>query len=166
MGTNYRISELNAAVGLAQLRKLDWILERQRQHKAALKEALTAFDHIEFRTLPDPEGDSATFLSFMLPDESSAAEAATRLARAGVDGCFYWFANNWHYFRQWDHFRRLSSSAPLAVQLLENRPDFNKTSLPRSDAIMGRTISMLIKLSWNEKELNQRIDNIRRVLAG
>ncbi|MCK5489202.1 MAG: DegT/DnrJ/EryC1/StrS family aminotransferase, partial [Gemmatimonadetes bacterium] len=30
LGTNHRISELGAAVGLAQLRKLDWILETQR----------------------------------------------------------------------------------------------------------------------------------------
>jgi 8-amino-3,8-dideoxy-alpha-D-manno-octulosonate transaminase len=37
IGANYRISELNAAVGLAQLRKLDRILEKQRAHKKALK---------------------------------------------------------------------------------------------------------------------------------
>ncbi|MBW2569594.1 MAG: DegT/DnrJ/EryC1/StrS family aminotransferase, partial [Deltaproteobacteria bacterium] len=37
LGTNYRISELNAAVGLAQLRKLDYILEKQRSSKKAIK---------------------------------------------------------------------------------------------------------------------------------
>jgi len=166
MGTNYRISELNAAVGLAQLRKLDWILERQRRYKAAIKEAMAEFGQIEFRQIPDPEGDTATFLSFMLPDAAGAAETAGKLASVGVDGCFYWFANNWHYFRQWDHFRQMRSPAPLAVQLLEHRPDFNKTRLPQSDAIMERTISILIKLSWSEEELSQRIDKIRSVLAG
>ena len=40
MGANFRISELNAAVGLAQLRKLDWILETQRAHKGEVKDAL------------------------------------------------------------------------------------------------------------------------------
>jgi 8-amino-3,8-dideoxy-alpha-D-manno-octulosonate transaminase len=40
IGTNYRISELNAAVGLGQLRKLDAILEKQRKHKRILKGAL------------------------------------------------------------------------------------------------------------------------------
>ena len=33
LGTNFRISELNAAIGLAQLRKLDFILEKQWVHK-------------------------------------------------------------------------------------------------------------------------------------
>lgn len=166
MGTNYRISELNAAVGLAQLRKLDWIIERQRQNKAAIKEAMAAFDQVQFRHLPDPDGDSATFLSFMLPDSDSTAKCARKLAEAGVDGCFYWFVNNWHYFRQWDHFRKMKSPAPLAVQLLENKPDLEAVNLPQSDSIMARTISMLIKLSWSQEELDQRIDNIRKVLAG
>jgi len=37
LGANFRISELNAAVGLAQLKKLDFILEKQRKHKKNLQ---------------------------------------------------------------------------------------------------------------------------------
>jgi len=66
LGANYRISELNAAVGLAQLRKLPEILSRQRAHKAAIKQALAGCPGLTFRELPDPEGDSATFLSYLL----------------------------------------------------------------------------------------------------
>jgi 8-amino-3,8-dideoxy-alpha-D-manno-octulosonate transaminase len=39
LGTNFRISELNAAVGLAQLRKMDYILKKQRAHKKAIKDS-------------------------------------------------------------------------------------------------------------------------------
>ena len=63
LGTNYRISELNAAVGVAQLRKLDWILETQRRTKKAVKDSMTAIAGIRFRQIPDSTGDSATFLS-------------------------------------------------------------------------------------------------------
>ncbi len=52
LGTNFRISELNAAVGLAQLRKLDFILEKQRSHKKAIKDALAEFAEITFREDP------------------------------------------------------------------------------------------------------------------
>ncbi|MBU4288832.1 MAG: DegT/DnrJ/EryC1/StrS family aminotransferase, partial [Proteobacteria bacterium] len=66
LGTNFRISELNAAVGLAQLRKLDYILEKQRANKKAIKDALSQPDlksaKISFRKIPDEKGDSATFL--------------------------------------------------------------------------------------------------------
>lgn len=164
LGTNFRISELNAAVGLAQLRKLDHILERQRAHKESIKKALGQFSGITFRTVPDEKGDSATFLSFFLPDESSARKVTKDLGQAGVDGCFYWFDNNWHYIRMWDHFKRLSSAARFPLSLLENYPDYKKIELPKSDSIMSRVISMLIKLSWTEDEISQRIDRIVHVM--
>lgn len=164
LGGNYRISELNAAVGLAQLRKLDGILETQRAHKTAIKTALKRCPAVSFRHIPDEGGDSATFLSFLLPDEAAARKKAGELAAAGVDGCFYWYANNWHYIRQWDHLKQLKGAARLPLQLFENRPDYSNVQLPRSDALMARTISMQIKLSWTEQEIEQRIQSMVRVL--
>ena len=165
LGTNFRISELNAAVGLAQLRKLDFILEKQRSHKKAIKDALAEFSEITFREIPDQAGDSATFLSFFLPDESRARVVAEGFGQAGVDSCFYWYDNNWHYIRQWNHIKTLRSAAKLPAKLLEYCPDYNRLELPKSDAIMSRTISMLIKLSWTEEEISQRIEKIASVLT-
>jgi 8-amino-3,8-dideoxy-alpha-D-manno-octulosonate transaminase len=166
LGTNFRISELNAAVGLAQLRKLDLILEKQRTHKKAIKEALAQFSEITFRKILDEKGDSATFLSFFLPEESRARKIASALGQAGVDACFYWYDNNWHYIRQWEHLKELKSAAKLPLKLLEDCPDYEKVELPRSDSIMSRTISMQIKLSWTEEELMQRIEKIVDVVKG
>ena len=164
IGANHRISELNAAVGLAQLRKLDGILATQRRNKAAIKAAMQAVDGIAFRRLPDPEGDSATFLTFLMPDLQLARQAVKALAEAGVDGCFHWFDNNWHYIRKWDHFHALRASARLAVQALPNCPDYGAVSLPASDAIMARAISMQIKLGWSEEDVRRRGDATVKVL--
>jgi len=163
LGTNYRISELNAAVGLAQLKKIDYILEKQKLHKKAIKEALSQFPEISFRQLPDPEGDSATFLSFFLPDEFQTRETAKSLGNAGVDSCFFWYDNNWHYIRQWGHFKKLKSPARLPITLIEKIPDYEKIKFSKSDRIMARTISMQIKLSWTEEELSHRIEKITGV---
>ncbi len=165
IGLNFRISELHAAVGLAQLRKLDQILERQRAHKRFLKEGLTGLPRLNFRAVPDPAGDSATFLSFFLPSEEEARAAAKALAAAGVDGCFYWYDNNWHYHRQWRHFQELASPALLAVKRAGWLPDLRQIRVPQSDAIMGRTLSMLIKLNWTPDQLAQRLDRMRAVLS-
>jgi 8-amino-3,8-dideoxy-alpha-D-manno-octulosonate transaminase len=166
LGTNFRISELNAAVGVAQLRKLDFILDKQQRHKKTIKDALAQLPEITFRKIPDAKGDSATFLSFFLPDESITRKTAQALGRAGLDACFYWFDNNWHYIRQWDHFKKIKSLAKLPLQLLTSRPDYETLKLPRSDEIMGRTISMLIKLSWTDEELTQRTEKIVDVIKG
>lgn len=165
VGANFRISELNAAVGLAQLRKLDRMLKIQRAHKKEIKTALGRIPGLEFRKIPDEAGDSATFLSFLLPDETIATKVSDELAAAGVDGCFYWYNNNWHYIRQWDHILGLKSAAPLPLTLFETRPDYENLDLAQSDSIMSRTISMLIKLSWTQDDIAQRIDKMMAVLS-
>jgi 8-amino-3,8-dideoxy-alpha-D-manno-octulosonate transaminase len=166
MGMNARISELNAAVGLAQLHKLDDILDRQRRAKQALKDALTACPAVQWRHVPDPAGDSATFLNFLLPDEARARRAAADLAAAGVDGCFYWYDNNWHYLRRWDHFKHLNSPARLPQTGLPGFAGLQGVDVPVSDGIMARTISMQIKLSWREADIASRGERMAAVLGG
>jgi 8-amino-3,8-dideoxy-alpha-D-manno-octulosonate transaminase len=165
IGLNFRISELHAAVGLAQLKKLDGILETQRRHKVFLKQGLQGVPGIAFRDLPDPAGDSATFLSFFLPTEEEARTKTRELAATGVDGCFYWYDNNWHYHRRWEHFKNLTSPATLAVKRAGWLNDLNTLNVPQSDAILGRTICMLIKLSWTESDLKQRLERMQSVLG-
>lgn len=165
LGTNLRISELNAAVGLAQLRKLDAILKIQRTHKSRIKQALAKHSEVSFRDIPDKKGDSASFLSFFLPDEARTREIAQLLGKAGVDGCFYWYDNAWHYLRNWEHLKQLNAAARLPLALIDH-PDYEQVTLPQSDRIMSRTISMQIKIGWTAKELQQRIFAIDQVMRG
>jgi len=90
---------------------------------------------------------------------------AAALGQAGVDGCFYWYDNNWHYLRQWDHFKKLKAAATPPVRLCEKLPDYESISVPGSDRIIGRLISMQIKLSWTEEELSRRIEKVRSVFG-
>jgi len=165
IGLNFRLSELHAAVGVAQLSRLDHILELQRRHKAVLKEGLAGLRRVTFRTLPDPAGDSGTFLSFLLPTEEEARAAAKELAAAGVDGCFYWYDNNWHYHRKWDHIKSLASPGRLAIDRFGYGADLTKVALPQSDAVMSRTISMLIKLRWTQPQVSDRLARMKSALS-
>jgi 8-amino-3,8-dideoxy-alpha-D-manno-octulosonate transaminase len=163
MGSNFRISEMNAAVGVAQWKKLDRILETQRKNKKALKEALKQYPEVSFRELPDEAGDNAGFLSIMLPTEERAKEVNAALAEQGVPAVFYWYANNWHYLKNWKHIHQMKSSAKLPIDLVADRPDYTNVKTPKSDAIMSRTLSMLIQLSWTEQDIQSRIDAFANV---
>jgi 8-amino-3,8-dideoxy-alpha-D-manno-octulosonate transaminase len=165
IGLNFRLSELQAAVGVAQLSRLDHILDVQRRHKAVLKEGLAGLRSVAFRALPDPAGDSATFLSFLLPTEHDARLAAKALGDAGVDGCFYWYDNNWHYHRRWDHIKSLASPGRLAIDRFGYGTELTKLHLPQSDAIMCRTISMLIKLRWTQQQVSDRLARMKSALG-
>jgi 8-amino-3,8-dideoxy-alpha-D-manno-octulosonate transaminase len=165
MGLNYRLSDLNAAMGVAQLRKLDDMVAVQRKNNAQIKAALSQFDEVSFRHLPDPEGDQAGFLTFMLPTEARTIEINQKLKDAGVDGCLYWYVNNWHYIKNWPQIQNMVGAAKLPIHLNDNLPDYTKLDTSVSDAIMSRSISMLIKLSWTEDDLNQRIEKLNTVFG-
>ncbi|MDW8345358.1 MAG: DegT/DnrJ/EryC1/StrS family aminotransferase [Bacteroidia bacterium] len=164
LGTNFRISELHAAIALAQIRKIDYILQQQRKHKQILKQTLAQFPQITFRYLPDEEGDSATFLSFFLPDEETAHRTVTAFAQKGIDGVQYWWTNNYHYIRNWEHLRQLKTLIPLAVQQYQPNNYYDTLKFPQSDAIISRLISMVVKVSWTEEELEQRCRKITQAL--
>lgn len=166
LGLNFRISELNAAVGLAQLKKLDRIIEIQRRNHAQIAAVIAEFPDIAPRSVPDASGDSCTFISFLMSDEQTARKTAAGLADAGVDGCFYWYDNNWHYIRNWHHIKNMKTAMPAPQTHLVNMRDYTKLNLPQSDEIMGRTISMQIKLSWTREEIEKRCDSIRSALKG
>ena len=160
LGMNYRISELNAAVGLAQLRKLPEMIKIQKRNKKMFKDALKEIDEVSFRDIPDEDGDTATFLSFFLPDEKRARDIAGKLAKAGVNGCPYWYDNKWHYIKEWDHLKNLSALAKLPINKYENHPNYRNIDLPQSDNIMKKTISIQIMLNWTESGIEERIDKI------
>ncbi len=155
LGYNFRISELHAAVGLAQIRKLDRFLGIQRRNKAALRAALAAVPGVTFRRIPDPEGDSASFLSFFLPDEGRARAAARAMQGAGIPA-MYWYDNNWHYVRRWDHLKSASSPSPLPVNVRAALAATAARPFPASDAVMCRAISTPIGLAWNDGQLAER----------
>jgi 8-amino-3,8-dideoxy-alpha-D-manno-octulosonate transaminase len=163
LGLNFRISELHAAVALAQFRKLDSILERQRKLQRQLKETLSAFPQVTFRQVPDPAGDSATTLGFLLPDAETAVRVHRELGKEGV-GTAYWYNNNFHYIGNWDHLKGLQSAYKLPIRLLDGVPDYSKVHLPRTDDIMSRMQMIEIRLSWTEKELDTMKERIDRVL--
>ena len=170
IGYNYRISELHAAVGLAQFRKLDTFLSIQKKNHQYLQTELAKIPGIKFRTIPDPAGDSHTFLSWFLPSREITKAVVEELqAQQIFAGNFYWFEHNWHYIRKWDHLKtektlnHLTSGQSAALKKLGNQ-DFSK-----SDAVMGCCISTAIGLSWTDEQLNEKTSRlaaaIKKVMA-
>jgi 8-amino-3,8-dideoxy-alpha-D-manno-octulosonate transaminase len=153
LGFNYRIGEINAAIGLAQTRKVPFIREKNREHKASLVKELSTIPGVDFSVLVDPAGDSATFLNILLPDTEAAKRTVDEFNKAGVTGFNYWFTNMYHFINQWNHLRDLKSSARLPIHILGAPQDYNKLHLPKSQETVGRLISFGIRCSWKEEEV-------------
>jgi dTDP-4-amino-4,6-dideoxygalactose transaminase len=87
LGYNYRMTDLQGAIGVQQLNKLDWILKRRIElaHKYD-----KAFEEIEGLTAPFvPEGYRHTYQSYVTLIEDSSPvsrdELALRLKSKGID---------------------------------------------------------------------------------
>lgn len=165
LGYNYRISELNAAVGLAQVARLDEFLAIQRKNYSVLRKALEGIDGVSFRRVPEGGVESHAFLNFFMPDAEKAKKAQKALSAHGIDGCFYWYDNNWHYYRKWEHLIHLKTLGRLPKEVRDGLPDYNQADFSKSDQWIGRTISCLIKLSWTDEELRSRASRMQQVIA-
>jgi 8-amino-3,8-dideoxy-alpha-D-manno-octulosonate transaminase len=160
LGTNYRISELHAA-GLAQIRKLGQFLAINRKNHSRLKELLSAVPEISFRTIPDPSGDSCTHLTWFLPTEELTRAVVAELKQQGIlAGNFYWFDNNWHYIRKWDHLRQIASLNNLSDSQRQALQKLSTTSFAPSDQIMSRCISTAISLLWSDEQTQEKGEKI------
>jgi 8-amino-3,8-dideoxy-alpha-D-manno-octulosonate transaminase len=159
LGYNYRISELHAAVGLAQIRKLDRFLAIQQKHHRYLQERLSEIPEISFRRIPDPAGDSHTFLSWFLPTaEQTRSVIAALKERNALAGNFYWFEHNWHYIRKWDHLKQVKTLNRLTETQIRALKKLQTQDFSRSDAVMSRCISTSIGLSWTERQLEEKAE--------
>jgi len=152
LGYNFRGSELGAAVVLAQLRKLPYMIGKQRTHQGILKKVIQEFPEIVLRNVPDEEGDSATFLSFFLPDPGKAVKVFNEFQNEGINAS-YWYKNNFHYHRQWGHLKEMKSIFNLPVMMMKHTPDYINMEVPQSDAIMQRLMMTQIMVTWSMEEL-------------
>lgn len=162
LGFNYRISELHAAVGLAQMRRLDQVIKLSLRNKAIIKNILSTIEGISFRYMPDPEGDSGTFLNFFLKDTISAQKVMNQFANDGIGGNNYWFTNMYHFLNQWDHIKELRSAAPLAIHHFGAPQDYKNLELPKSQEVIGKLISLGIRASWSEEEAREMGEKMKQ----
>ena len=153
IGFNYRISELHAAVGAAQTRKVPAIREANLKNKAFLQKELSKVAGISFSKLGDDNGDSGTFLNILMPDTETAKRTVDEFNKAGVGGFNYWFTNMYHFINQWEHIKGLKTASKLAIQVLGAPQDYNNLELPKTQAVVGRLISFGIRCTWTEEEL-------------
>lgn len=171
IGYNFRISELHAAVGLAQIKKLDQFLSIQRKNHQQLHDILKQLPEISFRRIPDPSGDSCTFLSWFLPTEEITQAVVHEMKSQNImAGNFYWYDNNWHYIRKWDHLKNSIVLNALHPDLKTAVIAQSNKSFTGSDKVLSRCISTAIGLSATEAQLvdkgNKMVGLIKKVLAG
>lgn len=165
IGYNFRISELHAAVGLAQIKKLDNILQVQKKNNQLLRNILKQVEEVSFRAVPDPEGDNFAFLSWFLPSEELTKAFVEEMKNQNaLAGHFYWYVNNWHYITKWDHLKNAATLNPQTPSVTASLKSYASKTFPVSDSIMSRCISTAISLLWTEEQIKAKGEQMVGVL--
>ena len=164
LGYNFRISELNAAVGLAQIKRLPEFLNIQKQNYTILRGALSSIPEVTFRTVPEGGEESYAFLNFFLPDYEIASKVSKSFKENGIDVCWNYYENNWHYVRKWEHLKESKSLYPLSNEIKVELDNLSNKDFSQSDHFIGRNISCLIKMSWNEEEVISRGQKMAEII--
>lgn len=169
LGFNYRMNEFQGAIGLAQLRKLNRVIAAQRKNKAVVKEMLSGLPGIQFRGMPDPEGDSATFLAFNLPKEEQTKAFQKALKAEGLDTVRF-KDNFWHYVPNWEHFLARSTANTKQQPFSDPRNrkvTYSRKAIPQAEDLLGRTLVMGISVKMpaaKMKAIRKAITNAAKVL--
>lgn len=165
MGANFRISELQAAIGLAQIQKIENFIAIQKKNYSILQEIVSEIPQVSFRKLPDPDGNSYTFLSWFLPEASLTQKVISLLKEENaLAGNFYWYNNNWHYIHHWQHLKHTQSLYRLNPLQEEALQKLKEQTFTNSDTIMSRCISTAIPLSWTEQQAVQKAQTLKSTI--
>ncbi len=102
-GLNYRLSEVTAAIGLAQLGKIDYILSKARENKYKIKDRISHLDNLVMRPFSDEAGAQGDTLIFKLRDRQAALQFEAHLMENGFGTKILPEAIDWHYATIWGH---------------------------------------------------------------
>lgn len=146
-GFNFRLTEVQAAIALAQLDKLDYIVSRQKQNKNEIKQGLSKLP-ITFRQIPDPQGDSGDTCFFMVESKEKANQIVKALRDNGLATKNVPDAINWHFAGTWDHMIGRFYGRSL------------KDEFKKSLNILERTIALFIWVKTDQPWIAKCIDTV------
>jgi perosamine synthetase len=143
IGFNYRITNLQAALGVAQLERLDEFLERKRAIAAAYRAGLQDISGVTFQDEADWASSSwwMTTLRFHGDEGIYREELAATLRADGVD------------------------SRPAFVPLHLLPPYRQQSPLPVAEAIGSEGLSLPSSASLSDSELDHVISSVRNAIG-
>lgn len=136
-GFNFRMMELQGAIGLAQLRKLANIVKAQRGNRDRLWNAIQHINGLTLRAVPEGAYDTADALVTMLPDAELAQQCRLKLRDIGIMTKILPDATKWHFAEDWVHMPELEESHGGNLS----------SAFPRTRALLRRAVSLPVTVT-------------------
>lgn len=169
-GENYRMSELEGAVALAQIRRAEEILAGHRRAMKRIRDGIEPIPGMCFRRVADEEGDTGICLVFFLKDADQTKRALAAIQAEGVPagGIYDKKVRDWHIYRYWQHILEKKSVArdnlPWSGVPAEELPKYSADMCPRTLDLLSRAILVDIGANFTDADCDAIALGINKVL--
>jgi 8-amino-3,8-dideoxy-alpha-D-manno-octulosonate transaminase len=171
-GINFRMSELQGAVALVQLGRLDDLLRDMRRRNAEIKDGITGVARqkgVEFRRSNDPDGDTGIALIFFVPTPERAAFITEALEAEGVDAFVLYRPDNvdYHIYAHWSPIlgQRTWSANGGPWRWHEGKVDYSPDVCPRTLDLLGRAVHLDVSPDLSDQNVAEIIAAVNKVLS-
>ena len=130
-GFNFRMSELQGAVGIAQLKKLKYIVNMQNKNKDKIWNLISPIKHVTLRSKPENSFETADALIFLVKDAAMALDCRNELLKFKISTKILPEAMSWHFAKQWEHIPEIHNIK-------------GKNNYSESEEILSRCVSIPI----------------------
>ncbi|MCG3147438.1 MAG: 8-amino-3,8-dideoxy-alpha-D-manno-octulosonate transaminase [Verrucomicrobiae bacterium] len=171
-GENYRMSELQGAVALAQIRKAPKILAGYRAAKARIIAGLDLPKGVTLQRVADPKGDTGICLILFMPDVASTKAALPALQKAGVPagGIYDHKVKDWHVYVHWEHILTHKAVAPDGLPWTgvkkSELPKYTKDMCPQCNEYLSRAIMIDTHCEYSAADCRAIATAVNQVLGG
>ncbi len=155
-GFNFRMSELQGAIGLAQLKKLDYIVKKQRENKSFFWDQIKDINEVKLRTAPEGSYETCDALVFSLSDKKRALKCRLELNKLGMATKILPEAYTWHFAGSFFHMENFikKDNFKLSQAFQKSREILDKTISIPIQVKMDYSKAVLLKSAIEESLLN------------
>ena len=171
-GINFRMSELQGAVALVQLSRLDDLLQDMRRRHAEIQDGIAGVARqqgVEFRRSNDPEGDTGIALIFFAPTSERATFIAEALEAEGVDAFVLYRPEDvdYHVYAHWSPIlgQRTWSTNGGPWRWHEGTVNYSTDMCPRTLDLLGRAVHLDVSPDLTDQNVAETIAAVNKVLS-
>lgn len=163
-GDQYRMTELQAAVMLAQLRKFDRLKAHCRRMQDKIVSGIRDLPGLKMRRIPDPTGDTALEIYIVMPNVEKADELRAKLDALNVN-CRKTTGSYCHYAREYCTTGAAHSAAASPFKEFKEWPakGYRKEDFPATESIVHRVVALPIGSMYTEEDADYIARAVRHV---
>lgn len=169
-GENYRMPEMCAAVGIAQLRKLDWICGRTRDAWKQIRAETKLPSCAKWVEANDADGVCGYTLGMLFDNNEHATKAIkAEIGLGGLAAGNTRGVRDWHVYWNWEQILEqktaTSEGCPFKCPHVGKLPDYREDMCPTTRDIMLRLATITITPAMNAAAASDVANKLSKQLA-